>query len=53
MHAGDVNVLSWRSVVGHMLASGGDEGVLKVWDLRTLATGKHLANFAHHRCAEA
>ena len=33
-----------------MLASGGDEGVLKVWDLRTFADGKHLANFAHHRC---
>lgn len=48
--AGDVNVISWRAVVSHMLASGGDEGVLKVWDLRAFAEGKHLANFAHHRC---
>lgn len=45
-----MNVISWRPLVNYMLASGGDEGVMKVWDLRNFAAGKHLANFSHHRC---
>ena len=34
----DVNVLGWNALAGHMLASGGDDGGLRVWDLRTLAS---------------
>ena len=30
----DVNVLSWNSLVTNLLASGSDDGVLSVWDLR-------------------
>ena len=42
-------MITWRPLVSHMIASGGDEGLLKVWDLRKFEQGKHLANFAHHR----
>lgn len=30
-------------------ASGGDDGVLRVWDLRSLADNAFVANFAYHR----
>lgn len=33
-HEGDVNVISWNKGTGYLLVSGGDEGGLKVWDLR-------------------
>lgn len=33
-HEGDVNVISWNLQTNYLLASGGDEGGIKVWDLR-------------------
>lgn len=33
-HDEDVNVISWNKGVEYLLLSGGDEGGLKVWDLR-------------------
>lgn len=34
-HDADVNVLSWNNGTNYLLASGGDEGGIKVWDLRS------------------
>ena len=50
-HDTDVNVITWSSMLGHMLASGADNGTLRAWDLRTFAQGKHLGEFRHHKCA--
>lgn len=33
-HECDVNVISWNGKSANLLASGGDEGAFKVWDLR-------------------
>jgi ribosome assembly protein RRB1 len=33
----DVNVLSWNKLVTNLIATGGDDGTLSVWDLRHLA----------------
>jgi ribosome assembly protein RRB1 len=35
-HDEDVNVISWNTGVEYLLCSGGDEGGIKVWDLRNL-----------------
>lgn len=48
VHEGDVNVLSWSPCVGELLATGGDDGVFKVWDTRSVAAGP-MANFSWHR----
>lgn len=54
----DVNVLSWNKLVTNLLATGGDDGTLCVWDLRhfggnTKETGsvepKPLARFSCHQ----
>ena len=45
----DVNVIAWNVLTPHTLASGGDEGRLRVWDLR--AFEQPVADFSHHRCA--
>ncbi len=37
-HDSDVNVLSWNRQVAYMLASGSDDGALKIWDLRSFQT---------------
>lgn len=46
----DVNVASWNAVAPHTLASGGDDGRLRVWDLRAFSTP--VADFKHHRCRQ-
>lgn len=53
-HATDVNVISWNRLTLYLLASGGDDGVLRVWDLRmfgTVAVPGPVADFKHHRGA--
>ena len=44
----DVNVASWNALAPHTLASGGDDGRLRVWDLRAFSSP--VADFRHHRC---
>jgi WD40 repeat protein len=34
-HDSDVNVISWNSLVTYMLASGADDGAVRIWDLRS------------------
>lgn len=51
-NAADVNVLSWNKLVKNLLATGGDDGGLSVWDLRHFSAGgnvKPLARFTSHR----
>jgi ribosome assembly protein RRB1 len=38
-HDADVNVISWNRLSSYLLLSGGDEGGIKVWDLRNLKKG--------------
>lgn len=35
-HEADVNVISWNKMTSYLLLSGGDEGGIKVWDLRNI-----------------
>ncbi|KAH0445402.1 hypothetical protein IEQ34_025509 [Dendrobium chrysotoxum] len=35
-HDADVNVMSWNTLTKYLLLTGGDEGGLKVWDLRQM-----------------
>ena len=35
-HESDVNVISWNKSTSYLMVSGGDEGGLKVWDLRNV-----------------
>uniref|UniRef100_A0A131Y3H7 Glutamate-rich WD repeat-containing protein 1 n=2 Tax=Ixodes ricinus TaxID=34613 RepID=A0A131Y3H7_IXORI len=46
-HEADVNVISWNRLEPFLL-SGGDDGSVKVWDLRTFQSGKPVATFKHH-----
>ncbi|XP_065830480.1 glutamate-rich WD repeat-containing protein 1-like isoform X2 [Oscarella lobularis] len=46
-HDADVNVISWNRYEP-MIISGGDDGVVKIWDLRQFKTGKTAAVFKHH-----
>jgi len=49
IHAADVNVLSWNALVSNLLATGGDDGTLAVWDLRHFSkTPEPLARFTPH-----
>jgi ribosome assembly protein RRB1 len=54
----DVNVLNWNKLVSNLLATGGDDGTLCVWDLRHFSDGakeasgakpKPLARFSCHQ----
>ncbi|KAL7419754.1 Ribosome assembly protein rrb1 [Cryptotrichosporon argae] len=48
-HDDDVNVISWNKQVEYLLLSGGDEGGLKVWDLRMFKEAPTpVAHFAWH-----
>jgi ribosome assembly protein RRB1 len=46
-HESDVNVISWNRM-DPLIASGGDDGVLHVWDLRQFQSQKPIATFKHH-----
>ncbi|KAM4579941.1 glutamate-rich WD repeat-containing protein 1 [Odontesthes bonariensis] len=46
-HSSDINVISWNRSEPFLL-SGGDDGLLKVWDLRQFTTGRPVANFKQH-----
>lgn len=47
----DVNVLSWNRLVSNLLATGGDDGSLSVWDLRQFSkeSPDPLARFTVHK----
>lgn len=44
-HESDVNVISWNRATTYLLLSGGDEGGIKVWDLRNV---KKRGSVVHH-----
>ncbi|MBN3299255.1 GRWD1 protein, partial [Amia calva] len=46
-HASDVNVISWNRTEPFLL-SGGDDGVLNIWDLRQFKSGSPVASFKQH-----
>ncbi|XP_008284053.1 glutamate-rich WD repeat-containing protein 1 [Stegastes partitus] len=46
-HSSDINVISWNRTEPFLL-SGGDDGILKVWDLRQFKGGRPVANFKQH-----
>lgn len=46
-HESDVNVISWNRQEP-LIASGGDDGVLHIWDLRQFQSKTPIATFKHH-----
>lgn len=46
-HSMDINVMSWNRNEP-FIASGGDDGVLHIWDLRQFQTKTTIATFKHH-----
>jgi len=49
-HDSDVNVLSWNQTEP-LIASGGDDAVIKIWSLKTIQYGQPVARFKHHQSA--
>jgi len=48
-HSSDVNVMSWHKTKQYYLLSGGDDGVVKVWDLRNIKKSPEaIASFKYH-----
>lgn len=50
-NSADVNVMSWNKLVNNLIATGGDDGVLSVWDLRNFSGSvlAPLARFTPHK----
>lgn len=46
-HDRDINVIHWNRKEP-FIASGGDDGLIKIWDLRQFKNGKPVASFKHH-----
>ena len=40
--------LSWNRKEQSFLVSGGDDGVIKIWDFRKINEKKPIATFKHH-----
>ena len=41
-HEDDINCLSWNGIETHLLVSGGEDGVIKVWDLRSFKASSRM-----------
>lgn len=52
-HSLDVNVISWNKSDTQFIVSGGDDGMVCIWDLRALATKNTspIAKFKQHTSA--
>ena len=52
-HDADVNVMSWNRLANCMVATGADDGSLRIWDLRNFSevNPQFIANFTFHRDA--
>jgi ribosome assembly protein RRB1 len=46
----DINVASWNHLVSNLLATGGDDGTLCVWDLRHFSGQKKIEPLARFSC---
>ncbi|CDU17270.1 hypothetical protein YYC_05419 [Plasmodium yoelii 17X] len=46
-HSSDVNVITWNENFEFLLASGGDDSVVKIWDIRN--TSKNVASLNFHK----
>ena len=50
-HDSDINVISWNSKRGKLIASGADDGSLKIWNLEMLGDDniKPFFHFSWHK----